>query len=224
MVTVGTITAVLALAVPGPVAVAVVPPLATYVSHTTISLPFSRMVTGTHRTATIFTVVERPGRPPVTIAAIGRVTLSGALRASLPLVVGSARVAVPEFLAPGRYTLTAAFAGTHTELPSSARASFTVVKANVIVQAVAAPAGAGASSRISVSVTGSPGTPTGDVSVVCGHQRSGHHGLTRGRATLTLPAGTPSGMLPCTATYSGDDDHFGGASAFTVTRVPSSPR
>ena len=145
------------------------------------------------------------------------------LGAAATLAGGTATLAVN--LATGSHTITTAYLGDSTFLPSNGATS---AAATVIAKAQAAPALAASATAINpggtavitvtVPAVGSGAMPTGIVTLTDGSTSAGTGTLVAGKAAVTVTLAT-LGAHTTTATYSGDGNYLGGSGTVAVSVV-----
>jgi hypothetical protein len=126
-------------------------------------------------------------------------------------------------LAPGKYSLTAAYSGdsTYTVLDGSTTLTVTGLTATVGVTPASTTVSVGSSLGVKVAVTGSGATPTGTVTLVAGSYSSGAQTLSSGDYSFTIPANSLTvGTDSIVVNYSGDSV-YGSASGSVSVSVTS---
>ena len=186
-------------------------------SMVTISAPVSIAYGGT---ATLTATVTSGGAAPTgTVTFLSGTTTLG----SSPLSKGVATLPVSN-LAPGMYSITAAYSGDANDAAAtSAAVTLTVTKASSTIT-ISAPGSIAFGSAATLTATVASGaTPTGTVTFLSGTTTLGSSTLSNGVATLPVSNLTP-GMYSITATYSGDANNAAATSAavtVTVTKASS---
>lgn len=164
-------------------------------------------------------VVVRDTTPTVTATVTGEdgatvdggtVTVSAGttLLGSAPVSGGTAQVRVPEFEAVGPRTLTVAYSGSGSQLPSQTAVVVDVVKATPTMTVAVQPTAIykrSTSPRLVVDLSAPGQTVTGYVTVRQDGAILALEPLAAGRATLTLPPYKKQGQQTVTVSYLGSD-------------------
>jgi len=123
-------------------------------------------------------------------------------------------------LAPGKYSLAAAYSGdsTYTVLDGTTTLTVTGLTATVTVTPASASVSPGTSLSVKVAVTGSGSTPTGTVTLMAGSYASGAQTLSGGDYSFTIPANSlTAGTDSIVVNYSGDSSYSSATGSATVS-------
>lgn len=162
------------------------------------------------------TVAVTPATATGTVALTG---LGGALTA--PVAGGRATFALPATLRPGRYALTASYAGDDRLLAASSAGALSVAKAGVAKPRLKVTTKPTRRKRGQVLVTVASATPAAasgrvTLKLVSGKARKTVRAtLARGRATVRLPK-LAKGKWKVAVTYAGSATHASAAKGYTV--------
>ena len=136
---------------------------------------------------------------------------------SAELTDGAATLTVPgDALEPGTHTLTLRYGGDSRNAPSTSTVEVTVDKIDSSLAATAQDMVYGQDGSVQVTVT--PGTATGEVTVLDGDTVLGTANLSDGKATVTIPGtALEPGSHTLTVRYAGDSRNTASSSTVDVT-------
>lgn len=177
-------------------------------SDTTVTAAPVTVAAGTAATLKVTVTGSNPtGTVTATEGAtqLGSGTLSG----------GTASITLPATLAVGQHQVSLAYSGDGANNPSTGAATVTVTPAASTVSAPAVRTTYGSAARLHVTVAGQ--SPGGTVTASEGGHVLGRATVTRGSATLSLPATLAVGTHRIALAYSGDAANAAATGTTTVT-------
>lgn len=199
---------------------------------TTLALSAARQTHGgtpTTATARVATADGSPARGSVTLLDAGRAIATGTLDAA-----GRSVLAVPATLASGAHALTASFTPTDATQTGSTSPTTTLTvdraaTTTTLTQSSTRQVHGGAGVVLGVTVAPVAGTaPSGTVTFSRNGSAVASVPVTAGRASWTVPAGTPAGTWTYAAAFSPADPSLlrsaSGAVSVTVTKATSTTR